>query len=116
MGTSQMDHGRHDRIGMYVSSETFLALERHCAPDQSVDDLVELLLADETLWPDIAKYIASRKLAVYPVVDGYVGPHELDRVPVTCRCCPAWCRFSWHWRGQRRCDCTPERIAGLARE
>ena len=117
MGNSMIDHARHDRVGMYVSNETFTALERRCAQGQSVDDLVEDLLADESMWPDIAEHIVSRKLDVYSVADGYRDSERgFDHAPVKCRCCPVWCRFSWHWRSQRRCGCTPERLAALATE
>ena len=120
MASATVDQGRHDRIHLYVDGELHQALVDKCKAGQSVDDLVEEILADGAKWLDVRDRIHNRS----PVVRDLNDPEPLSKqdalgVPTTgkrvvCECCrPGYCKCSFDWRNTQRCGCTPERLAYL---
>ena len=92
MASSQTMAHPHDRVHFYVATEVAVALERiACDKGVAVDELVDSLFANDA------------EFRVPP-------PKEVKGT--RCPCCdPHNCQHQWIWRNQRRCGCTPERIA-----
>ncbi len=99
-----------DRVHIYVDGDVYACLHDKCRGTETVDDLMETLLADESQWPVARDRIAAPK----PL------PYHHDSLPepmavksLSCRCCKDGCRCAFVWRGQYRCGCTKDRIAAM---
>ncbi len=102
MSNQQVDRGRHDRVVINLGPGQYERLEHHAQPDQTVDDLVETLLADETTWSAIAARIHGKEpVRIRADLDGARR--------VRCDRSSGWCERSIVWRNTRRCGCPNDR-------
>lgn len=79
---------------LILPSELVEQLEARVGPGQTLDDLVERVLAgDPATWRQPPPSVATTQ------------PDTSGNAFVFCRCCDGKCRTSFRWRGLVRCGC-----------